>query len=213
MFYLSTLGKRIKEFRLKRGYTQSQMAEKLGMTEANFSSYERDKSMPPSEKLSQISSILGASTDYLLFGKLTHLDKIRMQSEFLDDTIKSSSDFEDALKYLFRTIIKYEGLINEEQAITYGLDGLKRAYEYYDPSKGASFSTFVQRCIENEIILRARQDGIDLIKGLESRYRQEIETETIAAHHDGEDWTKEELEEIEQFKEFVRMRRKQRNKG
>lgn len=35
------------------------------------------------------------------------------------------------------------------------------------------------------------------------------EIKTIAAHHDGEDWTEEELEEIEQFKEFVRMRRKQ----
>jgi transcriptional regulator with XRE-family HTH domain len=31
--------------------------------------------------------------------------------------------------------------------------------------------------------------------------------ETIAAHHDGEDWTEEELEEIERFKEFVKMKR------
>lgn len=30
---------------------------------------------------------------------------------------------------------------------------------------------------------------------------------TIAAHHDGEDWTEEELEEIERFKEFVRSKR------
>lgn len=36
--------------------------------------------------------------------------------------------------------------------------------------------------------------------------------ETIAAHHEGEDWTEEELEEIEAFKEFVRMRRKQQEK-
>ncbi|KAE9633747.1 helix-turn-helix domain-containing protein [Defluviitalea raffinosedens] len=39
--------------------------------------------------------------------------------------------------------------------------------------------------------------------------RQPIET--IAAHHDGEDWTEEELEEIERFKEFVRMKRQQKN--
>lgn len=31
---------------------------------------------------------------------------------------------------------------------------------------------------------------------------------TIAAHHDGEEWTEEELAEIERFKEFVRMKRK-----
>lgn len=33
--------------------------------------------------------------------------------------------------------------------------------------------------------------------------------ETIAAHHDGDEWTEEELEEIERFKEFVRSKRKQ----
>lgn len=40
----------------------------------------------------------------------------------------------------------------------------------------------------------------------------QINSETIAAHHDGEDWTEEELEEIERFKEFVRMKRHQKKK-
>lgn len=31
--------------------------------------------------------------------------------------------------------------------------------------------------------------------------------ETIAAHHEGDEWTEEELEEIERFKEFIRMKR------
>ena len=34
------------------------------------------------------------------------------------------------------------------------------------------------------------------------------EIETLAAHHDNEDWTDEELAEIEAFKEFVRSKRK-----
>jgi len=34
------------------------------------------------------------------------------------------------------------------------------------------------------------------------------EPETIAAHHDGEDWTEEELETIEKFKQFVKSQRK-----
>lgn len=37
----------------------------------------------------------------------------------------------------------------------------------------------------------------------------DTEVNTIAAHHDGEEWTDEELDEIERFKEFVRMKRKQ----
>lgn len=63
---MSTLGERIREYRIKRGFTQNQMAEKLGMTEANFSSYERNRSIPPSEKLNQIANILNVSIDYLL---------------------------------------------------------------------------------------------------------------------------------------------------
>lgn len=33
------------------------------------------------------------------------------------------------------------------------------------------------------------------------------EIETLAAHHDGEDWTEEELAEIEAFKQFVLSKR------
>lgn len=33
--------------------------------------------------------------------------------------------------------------------------------------------------------------------------------ETIAAHHDGDEWSEEELEEIELFKQFVKMKRSQ----
>lgn len=51
-----------------------------------------------------------------------------------------------------------------------------------------------------------------LAKGDQSKSAEEAnvgtEFETIAAHHDGDEWTEEELEEIERFKEFVRMKRK-----
>lgn len=33
------------------------------------------------------------------------------------------------------------------------------------------------------------------------------EPQTIAAHHDGDDWTDEELREIEEFKSYVRSKR------
>lgn len=36
--------------------------------------------------------------------------------------------------------------------------------------------------------------------------------ETIAAHHEGDEWSEEELEDIERFKEFVRMKREQNKK-
>jgi transcriptional regulator with XRE-family HTH domain len=40
------------------------------------------------------------------------------------------------------------------------------------------------------------------------------EIQTIAAHHDGEDWTEEELADIEEFKELLKLKRQLRkNKG
>jgi transcriptional regulator with XRE-family HTH domain len=60
------IGDRIRELRIKRGYTQDDMAEKLDMNRANFSNYERNVSLPPSDVLSKIADILKTSTDYLL---------------------------------------------------------------------------------------------------------------------------------------------------
>lgn len=42
---------------------------------------------------------------------------------------------------------------------------------------------------------------------LEKMAESEEDIDTIAAHHDGEDWTENELEEIERFKDFVRSKR------
>lgn len=61
----------------------------------------------------------------------------------------------------------------------------------------------------------ARQVGSETLKKLSKLYDVTIdyllendnEIQTIAAHHDNEDWTKEELDEIEQFKAYVRSKR------
>ena len=37
--------------------------------------------------------------------------------------------------------------------------------------------------------------------------KEEQRIETLAAHHDGESWTEEELKAIEEFKEFVKSKR------
>lgn len=46
---------------------------------------------------------------------------------------------------------------------------------------------------------------VNHLLGKDEGVKEEIET--IAAHHDGGDWTEEELAEIEKFKEFVKSRR------
>lgn len=52
--------------------------------------------------------------------------------------------------------------------------------------------------------------GYDISRERPSNNDREVEIqepETIAAHHDGEEWTEEELEEIERFKEFIKNKR------
>ena len=71
---------------------------------------------------------------------------------------------------------------------------------------------------EYDILDNARLDVIDAYDGdaYEIARFGEAEREgalsedinTIAAHHEGEDWTEEELDEIEEFKKFVRSKRK-----
>jgi len=52
-------------------------------------------------------------------------------------------------------------------------------------------------------IARLFNVSLDFLLGLENKE----EVETIAAHHDGEDFTEEELKEIEAFKAFVKSKR------
>lgn len=52
--------------------------------------------------------------------------------------------------------------------------------------------------------------NISLDELLDIHIDKDSEIETIAAHHEGEEWTEEELAEIERFKEFVRSRKRQK---
>ena len=71
---------------------------------------------------------------------------------------------------------------------------------------------------ESDILDNARLDVIDAFDGdayqiacLSEAEREDALSEhidTLAAHHEGEDWTPEELNEIEEFKKFVRSKRK-----
>lgn len=78
-----TIGARIKELRIRRGLTQDQIAAKLNMNRANFSHYERDTAVPPSEMLGKIADILNTSTDYLLGRVNKESDLIGEDPEFI----------------------------------------------------------------------------------------------------------------------------------
>lgn len=60
------IGNRIKELRIKRGYTQQSLGLRINKSKATVSSYEKDIQLPPLEVAIDIASALNVSLDYLV---------------------------------------------------------------------------------------------------------------------------------------------------
>ncbi|MDE7215002.1 MAG: helix-turn-helix domain-containing protein [Clostridia bacterium] len=60
------MGKRLKELREERGYTQKQIAEELGLNSVTYLHYEKEQREPPLALLADIAQFYGVTVDYLL---------------------------------------------------------------------------------------------------------------------------------------------------
>lgn len=60
------LGNNLKTLRLKKNWTQAQLAQKLGITKSVISAYETGIRLPSYDILIHIAKIFNVSTDYLL---------------------------------------------------------------------------------------------------------------------------------------------------
>src|SRR5690606_18524492 len=65
---MTTFGKRLKQARGRRGLTQNQVAEMLGIDFTTLSKYENDKSQPDHQTLRELASMYEVSIDWLLTG-------------------------------------------------------------------------------------------------------------------------------------------------
>ncbi|RUT67494.1 XRE family transcriptional regulator, partial [Flavobacterium cupreum] len=66
---MTTISERIKQLRTENNLTQSELAEKVGLTYVQIGRYEKGKSNLSSDVLQKLASVLGTSTDYLMNGK------------------------------------------------------------------------------------------------------------------------------------------------
>ena len=72
MYYdITGSGRRIKEMRKEAGYTQAELAEKLGITPDGMSSIERGKNGVSVDLFGVMAEVLGSSVDYLAYGVST----------------------------------------------------------------------------------------------------------------------------------------------
>lgn len=61
-----SLGQRLARFRKERGFTQMELAQRMGITQALITDYERDKLRPYAEMVVRFALALGLSTDEVL---------------------------------------------------------------------------------------------------------------------------------------------------
>lgn len=109
-----TMGQIIKKLRKGRGFTQEELAERLGVTYQAISKWENDSGMPDISQIVPLATIFDVSTDFL-FG--------------LDHT----SEAEDALKIvsIANSIQEYGKLDTYLKAYDVLLDGLKKYPDNY----------------------------------------------------------------------------------
>lgn len=77
--------KQLKTARKAHGYTQQSLADALNVSKGAVAMWETGKREPSLEKLSEISDLLGVSTDYLIKGSVPGL--------FSDRTLMKSIDY------------------------------------------------------------------------------------------------------------------------
>jgi transcriptional regulator with XRE-family HTH domain len=61
----STLGMNIKNYRKQKGWTQVDLAQRLGCSQAMITAYERGSKKPAADKLTNIAQALGVTIDQL----------------------------------------------------------------------------------------------------------------------------------------------------
>lgn len=83
-------GKRLRELRLSRGFTQEKMAENIGIQPENYSRLENGLSFPKPENLARISEILHVEIAELF--QFTHLNEYDKILEAIIEKLKTDKD-------------------------------------------------------------------------------------------------------------------------
>lgn len=80
--YSMNLSKKIFELRKANGFSQEQLAEKLGVSRQSISKWESGESLPEIERLVELSAVFNVTTDYLL--KPGEVDELSIRTEALE---------------------------------------------------------------------------------------------------------------------------------
>ena len=95
------LADKIIENRKKNGWSQEDLAEKLGVSRQSVSKWESAQAIPDLKKILQLSEVFGVSTDYLIRDEIEEVPALEQApvDNGLEETVRSVS-MEEAVSYL-----------------------------------------------------------------------------------------------------------------
>ena len=96
------IGCKLKSLRIKKGFTQEYLAEKVDVERRLISKLENGKAKADFEKMCQIANILGVSLDYLVDDEITYIDN--GDDDILKSKIKVLTTLE---KRMFLSMLDY----------------------------------------------------------------------------------------------------------
>lgn len=93
-----SIGNRIQQFRIKSGFTQEQLAEKLGVSRQSISKWEMEQSYPEIDKVVAMSKLFSVETDKILLDDEV-IKKLKPQELHLGSIYLIVRDFEKSITF------------------------------------------------------------------------------------------------------------------
>ena len=92
---MSNLGDRIKDLRKQKNMSQSELADKVGISYAQIGRYETKGAQPPAETLKKIADALRVSPDFLIYGTSDEKAKTKLTDADLINQFKAIENMDD----------------------------------------------------------------------------------------------------------------------
>lgn len=86
------LGPRIAALRRNTGWSQAELAAKLGVSPSTVGMYEQGRREPPVESLVALAELFGVTTDYLLTGKVQSPEEATLAGQALGCILKEAEE-------------------------------------------------------------------------------------------------------------------------
>jgi len=102
---MTDLGKRILELRKKKDLSQTELANRVGVSYAQIGRYETKGTQPPAEVIKKIAGVLGTSVDYLVSGDSDEKARSTLNDAELLQQFKAVQQMDDDDKRVIKTMI------------------------------------------------------------------------------------------------------------